>query len=606
DVSRQEIAGRTTYHIDPAPWYIGVRTPSYFTESSAGLDTDIVAVALDGLATPGVKVSIELKQVQWVGARQAEGGGFYEWDMERKEVPAGNFDVTTQTQPVPLHVPLASGGEYILIAKASDGDGRSTTTRASFYAVGAGYTSWQRYDHNRIDLVPEKKSYRPGDTARIMIKSPWEHATALLTTEREGVRTSTPFQLTSTQQTITVPITERDIPNVYVSVLLVKGRTKEAVTKDATATDESDPGKPSFRLGYVELKVEDALKRLKVDVKANREEYRPASKARIDVTVRDAKGVAAQSEVTLWAVDYGVLSLTSYQTPDVLNAMYLDKALQVVTEDSREKIISRRVITPKGGGEGGGGGRDAGASMLRKDFRVLAFWVGSIVTDKNGRARTDVTLPESLTTYRIMAVAADRQSRFGWAQSEIRINKPLLLTPTFPRFLSVNDKAFFGAVVHSQLQKAGTATVTIRSLDPSVLEFTDQSGAPAPSPALQKVEVSAGGSAEVRFNAIAKAIGAARIQVSVAMNGESDGFEDSIPVRILVSPETFAAYGQANPTAKEELQVPTEVVPGFGGLHLELSSTMMVGLGEGARYLVEYPYGCAEQRGSAALALMLT
>ncbi len=46
-------------------------------------------------------------------------------------------------------------------------------------------------------------------------------------------------------------------------------------------------------------------------------------------------------------------------------------------------------------------------------------------------------------------------------------------------------------------------------------------------------------------------------------------------------------------------------MPGLGGLHVELSSTAMVGLGEGARYLVEYPYGCAEQRGSRTLALVL-
>jgi len=139
-----------------------------------------------------------------------------------------------------------------------------------------------------------------------MIKSPWEHATALLTTEREGVRTSTPFELTSTQQTITVPITEQDIPNVFVSVVLIKGRTK-AEDRGPRTEDESDPGKPAFRLGYTELSVVDAIKRLKVQVKANRDEYRPAAKANIDVNVRDANGVPSQSEVTLWAVDYGVL-----------------------------------------------------------------------------------------------------------------------------------------------------------------------------------------------------------------------------------------------------------------------------------------------------------
>ena len=99
------------------------------------------------------------------------------------------------------------------------------------------------------------------------------------------------------------------------------------------------------------------------------------------------------------------------------------------------------MLTPKGDTDGGGGGADAGAGTLRKDFRVLAFWLGSVVTDADGRASVDVKLPESLTTYRIMAVAGDRQSRFGSGDSEIRINKPVTLKPTFPRFLAVGDKA---------------------------------------------------------------------------------------------------------------------------------------------------------------------
>src|SRR4029077_3001817 len=180
----------------------------------------------------------------------------------------------------------------------------------------------------------------------------------------------------------------KDIPNLYVSVLLLKGRTKEGVE------DESDPGKPAFRLGYAAISVEDAAKRLKVAVKANRDEYRPASKARIEVDVKDAAGKPSQSEVTLWAVDYGVLSLTGYETPDVLQSIYLEKGLQVINSDSREKIVSRRVLTPKGETQGGGGGRDAGPGVIRKDFRVLAFWVGSVITDAKGHARTDITLPE--------------------------------------------------------------------------------------------------------------------------------------------------------------------------------------------------------------------
>src|SRR4029078_3703864 len=292
------------------------------------------------------------------------------------------------------------------------------------------------------------------------------------------VRSHRQFALTSTQQSIDVPIAEADIPNVYVSLLVVKGRCVPlAEGASAAGEDSSDPGKPSFRLGYVQLKVEDATRRLAGKLGAKREEDRPASNANVTVDVKDRQGRAATSEVTLWAVDYGVLSLTAYHTPDVREWVYVRKALQVLTEDTRQKIISRRVITPKGDTDGGGGGvGDAAVSSLRQDFRVLAFWLGSVATDARGHATVDVKLPESLTTYRIMAVAGDRASRFRSADSEIRINKPVTLKATFPRFLAVGDKALFGAVVTSQLKTGGPATVTIESLDPAVLQFAD----PAP------------------------------------------------------------------------------------------------------------------------------
>src|ERR1043165_6417582 len=107
-----------------------------------------------------------------------------------------------------------------------------------------------------------------------MIKSPWEGALALLTTEREGVRTHRTLRLTSTQETVAVPITEEDIPNVFVSVVLLKGRSGAYA-----ADDKGDPGKPACRVGYAALEIEDAAKRLDLTVKADREEYRPAAKA---------------------------------------------------------------------------------------------------------------------------------------------------------------------------------------------------------------------------------------------------------------------------------------------------------------------------------------
>ncbi len=600
DVSRQHIANRASLVVHPAPYYVGVKKLPLFNDQKDGIKTELVAVGLDGKTVPGVAIDITLTQVQWQSVRRAEGNGFYTWETERKEVPAGEWHVTSAENPVPLNVPLSSGGFFILEATAKADRDRFTVTRTSFYALGPGYTAWQRYDHNRIDLVADRGNYKPGDTAHIMIQSPWEQATALVTTEREGIRSHRQFPLTSTQQSIDVAIAEGDIPNVFVSVLLVKGRSKPLGDSEKE-DDPSDPGKPSFRLGYLQLAVEDATKRLTVSVSANKEEYRPANSATVTLDVKDRQGRGTASEVTLWAVDYGVLSLTGYRTPDVLGSVYVRKALQVLTEDGRQKIISRRVITPKGDTDGGGGGVEALPGGVRQDFRVLAFWIGSVTTDARGHATVDVKLPESLTTYRIMAVAGDRASRFGSADSEIRINKPVTLKATFPRFLAVGDKAAFGAVITSQLKTGGPATVTIESLDPEVLQFAD--GAP------QTIEVAAGGSVEARFEAAGRTTGRARVRMTVKLGSESDAFQDLIPVEVLVSPETVSAIGEAgeaNATAAERLKIPAGVVPAFGGLHVDLASTALVGLAEGARYLVEYPYGCAEQRGSRALALLLS
>ena len=604
DVSRQHIANRASVTVHPAEWYVGVRRPAYFLDQEAGLHTELVTVTPGGRIAAGVPIEVTLTQVQWNSVRRAEGNGFYTWETERKAVPVGSWTVTSAEAPVSFDAALPSGGYFELEAVAREASGRFAVTRTSFYALGAGYTAWERYDHNRIDLVADKRRYKPGDTARIMIQSPWERATALVTTEREGIRSQRHFQLTSTQQSVSVPIAEGDIPNVYVSVLLIKGRSAAAAPATAASggpeqvEDASDPGKPAFRLGYVDLQVEDDSKRLTVAVSADREEFRPATNAQVRLRVTDAQGRPAASEVTLWAVDYGVLSLTAYRTPDVLGSVYVHKALQVMNADSRQRIVSRRVLTPKGETDGGGGGMDG--SGVRSDFRVLAFWLGSVITGTDGQATADVRLPESLTTYRIMAVASDRSSRFGNGQAEIRINKPLTLKPAFPRFLAVGDKALFGAVVTSQLAEGGSAVVTMRSLDPHLLTFD---GA-----AEQTLALPPGGSVEARFAAAASAVGRARVRMTVRMGGETDAFEDSIPVEVLASPETVAAYGEvggASTRAAETVRIPVNVVAGFGGLHVELASTAMVGLGEGARYLVEYPYGCAEQKGSRALAMLL-
>ena len=226
----------------------------------------------------GIPIDVTLTQVQWISVRRAEGNGFYSWETQRKDVPSGEWHVTSAADPVPLDIPLPAGGFFILEARAHADRDRVTVTRTPFYALGEGYTAWERYDHNRITLVPEKTTYKPGETARIMIQSPWEQATALVTTEREGIRTHRQFMLTSTQQSIDIPVTEADIPNVFVSVLLVKGRSKPR--RGVVPRTTTRPIRASRRSVSATSSLPSRTRRSDSPsrVSANKEEYRPGKR----------------------------------------------------------------------------------------------------------------------------------------------------------------------------------------------------------------------------------------------------------------------------------------------------------------------------------------
>ena len=599
DVSGQHIGQRASLVVHPASLYVAMSRPPTFVETTAGTTVGIAAVDLSGRTVEGVPVTVSLLRQRWLPKGSSDRWGSVEW--RREDVAAGEWTLRTSGAETPLPISVRDGGYYTLRAVAHDAAGRQTRTDLYFYALGPGASSW-RGDGHRIDLTPERRTWKPGETARILIQSPWPRATALLTVEREGIRSHRTFTLASTHDTVDVPITEADVPNVYVSVMLVKGRTSTELAPDGT-----DAGQPSYRVGYAELSVDDASKRLRVDVSADRQAYRPRQAMKVSVAVAAPDGRPVPSEVTLWAMDYGLLSLTAYTTPDVLKAVYAPRTLQVMTEDNRQRLMSRRTLTDQepddvwGDAVAGiavaGGGISIPGFQLRHDFRPLAFWLGSATTGADGRATTTVTLPDSITTYRIMAVAGDRASRFGFGEREVRTTKPLTLLPELPRFLTAGDRASIGAVVTNGGKADGTAAVTIQSLDPDSLQVGGV--------ATQTVQLAAGASKAITFDALARRAGGARVRVSATLGVETDAFDMPLVVTAPVRLETTAAYGETVGTASERLTLPAGLVPGTGGLTVDLASTALVGLGEGARYLDEYPYDCAEQKASRALALLL-
>jgi uncharacterized protein YfaS (alpha-2-macroglobulin family) len=161
-------------------------------------------------------------------------------------------------------------------------------------------------DHDRIDLLPEKKRYEPGEIATFQVRMPFRSAMALIAVEREGVMETWVKRISGQKPIIEVPIKGTYAPNVFVSVLVVRGRLPWI-----KPTAMVDLGKPAYKLGIAEINVGWQAHELKVSVSADRKVYKVREKAKVKIKVQTSvgKNPPQGTEVALAAVDEGLLEL---------------------------------------------------------------------------------------------------------------------------------------------------------------------------------------------------------------------------------------------------------------------------------------------------------
>ena len=86
--------------------------------------------------------------------------------------------------------------------RGKDARGNETHASAGVYVLGDGDVGWRMDDRSSVELVPDKKTYEPGDVARILMKSPFSEADALVTVERAGIYRKERVHLTGSMPTL--------------------------------------------------------------------------------------------------------------------------------------------------------------------------------------------------------------------------------------------------------------------------------------------------------------------------------------------------------------------------------------------------------------------
>ncbi len=597
DISRQTISSRATVLLHPGEFYVGGKPEETFLKAGDKLKTSVLAVAHDGKRVPRVAITGTLYRREWHSVRKQGMGGSHYFISRPVEKKVGGCKVRSAAKPRPCDVEVPKAGYYVLRLQARDRRGNKLMSSFGVYASGPDYVAWRRDAEDRVELVKDRKVYKVGQVARILVKSPYAKAHGLMTVERDGIHTQQPFKLKRTSRWIRVPITRELSPNAFVSVILVRGRMPAPKKKKGKQTyQEEDPGKPAFKVGYVKLVVSQADRRLKVAVKPQKPDYRPGQEATVDLTVRDHRGKPVKAELTVVAADEGVLSLIGYKMPDPMPVFYSPMGLSVRTADNRLNLLSRRVFGEKGKSPGGGGG-EAGAAAnggMRRKFVSTPYYNPSVVTDDKGKARVTFKLPDNLTTFRLMAMAVSSDSRFGKARGQVKVNKPLLMLPTLPRFVRVGDRIEAGVVVHNNLKTGGTLEVK-----------AEASGVELIGARSSKLQIKGDGSVEARFAFQAKKPGEATFRFTAALENHRDGLELKRQVKLPLVMETVATYGSTESASAEGVVPSGGVRTDVGGLDVAMSSSALVGLRGGMEYLLDYPYECLEQTTSRMVPLVL-
>lgn len=586
DVSRQHFADRAEILVHPASAYAGVRLAGGgFAKTGQNTTLEVVAAAPDGKRLGGQIIDVTVKRREWKNIRKREPGNIWVTVSEVEETKAGECKLTSLTTPVNCTLKLDKPGYHLIEAMLTDGQGRKQLTRSYMYVVGDGWVSWQREDNGIVELVPDKTLYDIGETARILVKNPYPGASAVFTVEREGVQFAKVLTLNNATETLEVPIEEGMLPNIFVSVVLARGRVPEAQGLESG----DDPGRPAVRVGYTTLNVEKKSRKLSVKLTPNAEEFRPRDTVKVQVNVADFKGQGSPAEVMLWAVDEGVLRLTEFGLPDPVQILHPSRGLRVRVAESLIHLLQRRKFgtVDKGYSVGGSGGMDSMGSDMRTEFKTTPLFKGDVETDVTGNATVSFQLPDNLTTFRIMAIASSGVELFGTAETQIKVSKPLMILPALPRLARVGDTFEAGVVVTTRGETFENVQVTTEVQGLTLLDKNTR-----------MVNMKDGKAKEVRFTYKATQAGSASLKFAAVSGERKDGLSLRLPVQLPVVMETVAVYGETQGEQSEGLVPPGGVMADQGGLELALSSTALAGFDESMRYLIEYPYGCLEQLSS--------
>ncbi len=591
DINQQTVSRKAEFTREASDFYLGIARPEEMVVRKGDeVPLQVIAVRPGGAPVDKpVDISVSVKRYRYNVVRVLGAGGAMTFRRDKLEeplldekaqtvIPAKSAGTWSAGDVASLRFKTSAPGYHKVRITARDAGGREVATESSFYVSGEGETVWDYRNPSEITLVPDKASYLPGDTARVLVQTPIEGEAMVSIEQGASILRTMRLDLTGNAPVVEIPVTAADAPGVSVSLVILRGA-------------DASPRKfrvPEFRYGSCSLTVEQPAAHLKVEVAAARERVQPGEEIAATITVRDHRGQPVpRASVTFYAVDDGVLALTGFKRPDPADVFLAPIPARVLTGLSLTQLLPEDPADLEFSNKGYliGGGGDAGPVALRENFPGTACWLPSLVTDDRGLVTARFTAPDALTRYRLVAVAASGPGAFGSGESSVNIARPLMILPGIGQFVNAGDKLVARAVVRNETGHDGKVEVSFKtptSQEKAVLDIPQGASRAADFP----LSFADPGTAELEWTATMKAGGTTF----------ADRVKTLLPVRspMLQLRETYFTALDAKTNNLLE-GVNPQLAEGRGEAQVTVANTRLSALGDSVRFLAQYPYGCVEQ-----------
>lgn len=589
----KNIANATSAIYAATDRFVGLKPDAWIYQAGKAGSYKYIVVDPQGVPVTGAPVDLKIERKMVTAARVKSAGNVYQTIYNTTWEPVGTCTGTPNAQPATCSFTPKKAGEYHITASVKGSNGKMQVASSDFWVTGRNVVLWDSEPDTALQMFPEKASYNVGDTARYLIKNPYPHAKALITIERYGVIDHFVQTFDTSTPVVEFPVKPDYAPGFYVSVVLLSPRVDMPI--DANTVDL---GKPSFRMGYMAVPVNDPYNEMKVTAKTDHEEYRPGETVTVKLHAEPRhKGEAQPVELAVAVLDQAVFDLVTGGNAyfDPYRGLYRLDNLDVRNYNLLLKLVGRQKFEKKGANPGGDGGADF---KVRDVSKFIAYWNPSVLADTQGNAKFSFEAPDNLTGWRVLALAATPTDKVGLGVGDFKVNRLTEIRPVMPNQVLEGDVFDAGFSVMNRTDKPREISVSITAkgnvgTDGKPLSFEKVVKLDAFARSTIFMPITAGMIPTKRD----MPVGNIDFTVSAGDALDKDGYVFHLPIGKHVDLITAATYGTTDGIdVATPIIFPKTIRPDAGELTVTLSPTVITNVAAAFRYIANYPFLCWEQR----------